>query len=67
MRGYEEALTLFESGDLAAASDHLVAMMQSPSDEDAALRFLREYIDGMRLETSPPDNRRQSAIVELPK
>ena len=67
MRGYEEALALFESGDLAAASDHLVAMMQSPSDEDAALFFLREYIDGIRLETSPAGNGRQFAIVDLPK
>ena len=70
MRGYEEALALFESGDLATASDHLVAMMQTPSDEDAALRFLREYIEGLRLEattTSAASRRKLSAVVDLPK
>lgn len=68
MRGYEEALALFEAGDLAAASEHLVAMMQTDSDEDAALRFLREYIAGLRLETSPSaGKRRQPAVVDLPK
>jgi adenylate cyclase len=70
MRGYEEALALFESGDLATASEHLVAMMQTESDEDAALRFLREYIEGLRLEatTTPAAARRKvPAVVVLPK
>ena len=69
MRGYEEALTLFESGDLAAASEHLVAMMQTPSDEDAALRFLREYIEGIRLEVNPAAfaKRKLPSVVDLPK
>ncbi len=69
MRGYEEALALFESGDLAAASEHLVAMMQTPSDEDAALRFLREYIEGIRLEVNPAAfaKRKLPSVVDLPK
>ena len=69
MRGYEEALALFESGDLAAASEHLVAMMQTPSDEDAALRFLREYIEGLRLEVNPAAfaKRKLPCVVDLPK
>ncbi len=69
MRGYEEALALFESGDLAAASEHLVAMMRSPSDEDAAIRFLREYIEGLRMESNPAEGRirGQFPIVELAK
>ncbi|MCE9524487.1 MAG: adenylate/guanylate cyclase domain-containing protein, partial [Planctomycetales bacterium] len=69
MRGYEEALKLFESGDLATAFEHLVAMMQTPHDEDAALCFLRQYIEGLRLETSPiaAGKGRQPAVVELPK
>ncbi len=68
MRGYEEALNLFESGDLAAASDHLVTMMQTESDEDAALHFLRQYIEGLRLEVNPAaGSRKLPSVVDLPK
>ena len=69
MRGYETALALFESGDLGGASDHLVAMMQTDSDEDAAIRFLREYIAGLRLEINPAATGQGKfpSVVELPK
>ena len=68
-RAYEEALALFESGDLAAASERLIAMMQTQGDEDAAIRFLRDYIEDLRLEVKPTASSKSNslAVVELAK
>lgn len=69
MRGYEEALALFESGDLVSASEQLIAMMQTSSDEDAALHFLKDYIEKLRQEVSPAlaGQGNSPVVVELAK